>query len=70
LTRHKIDELRSLEGVAAAADGIEQGFLRLLARNADEPRLRRLYAESRVEPGPLSVTSAALWFADAHGDMQ
>jgi hypothetical protein len=51
--KNRIASLRRLDGVAAAADRIEQGFPELLARVADEQTLRSEYALSRVEPGDL-----------------
>jgi hypothetical protein len=53
LTQQRIESLRRLDGVAAAADRIERGFPVMLAKIGDEPRLRRLYAQNRREPGDL-----------------
>ena len=51
--KKKIEELRRLPGVAAAADAIEGGFGELLARNGDEAHLRTLYRQYHTEPGDL-----------------
>jgi hypothetical protein len=49
----RIDALRRLDGVAAAADRIEEEWPFILANVADERRLREDYERNRVEPGPL-----------------
>lgn len=51
--KDRLGYLRGLDGVAVAADRIERGFPDLLARIADERRLREEYERSKVEPGPL-----------------
>jgi hypothetical protein len=53
LVKKKIQALRRLPGVAAAADAIEGGFGELLWRNGDEARLRSLYRQYHTEPGDL-----------------
>ena len=53
LIKNRIDYLRALDGVAAVADRIDQGFPAFLARIADEQRLRLDYQRCRVEPGDL-----------------
>jgi hypothetical protein len=51
--RQRIDCLRRLDGVAAAADRIDRDFALVLARVGDEARLRQDYADNRAEPGSL-----------------
>lgn len=51
--KNRIAYLRRLEGVAAAADRIEQRFPSVLARVASEETLRAAYDRCKVEPGAL-----------------
>jgi hypothetical protein len=52
-TKSQIAYLRRLDGVAQAADRIEQGFAALLARAGDEQQLRAAYERCKVDPGNL-----------------
>ncbi len=55
LTVHhaEINRLRSLPGIAALADRIDEEFRHMVASISGEGMLERLYAQHRTEPGPL-----------------
>jgi hypothetical protein len=50
---HLVESLKSLEGVRTAVALLDINFSYPVHPIADEPKLRKLYEDSRSDPGPL-----------------